>query len=183
MSDGLRVEARPRLREQPLEQHWVRAQGAFPNNERLPVLVYRGAVSASDKASLAERFEQTVAQNLWTESWRDVVYDRHHFHSTAHEVLGCFSGRARVQLGGPGGPTCDLAPGDVLVLPAGVAHRCVKRTVNFRVVGAYADGRRYDMQYGKAEQPETVEQQIAQVPLPARDPISGPSGPLRSAWT
>jgi len=157
--------------------------GAFPNNAKLPVLVYRDALTAADKESLAVRFEETFAANEWTESWRDVVYDRHHFHSTAHEVLGCYSGRARVQLGGPGGPSCDLAPGDVLVLPAGVAHRCVKRTVNFRVVGAYAGGRHYDMRYGKGEEPESVEQQIAQVPLPDLDPVAGAKGPLLQTWT
>jgi uncharacterized protein YjlB len=165
-----------------LEQHRIAASGAFPNNERLPVLIYRDAVTGAEKDALAVRFEQTFAANAWTASWRDVVYEQHHFHSTAHEVLGCFTGRARLQLGGPTGPSCELHPGDVLVLPAGVAHRCVKRSINFRVVGAYAGGRPYDMVYGKGQQPPSIEQAIESVPLPARDPVYGVRGPLRARW-
>ena len=165
-----------------LEQHRIAASGAFPNNERLPVLIYRDAVTGAEKEALAVRFEQTFAANAWTASWRDVVYEQHHFHSTAHEVLGCFTGRARLQLGGPTGPSCELHPGDVLVLPAGVAHRCVKRSINFRVVGAYAGGRPYDMVYGKGQQPPSIEQAIESVPLPARDPVYGVRGPLRARW-
>ena len=39
----------------------------------------------------------------WLGAWVDGIYAFHHFHSTAHEVLGIVAGSASVILGGPKG--------------------------------------------------------------------------------
>src|SRR3954452_20314885 len=94
--------------------------GLIPNS-RLPLIVRRGAVTP-DASDPAFAFERTFARNGWTGAWRDGIYDYHHYHSTAHEVLGIASGSATVRFGGEGGETVGLTVGDVAVIPAGVGH-------------------------------------------------------------
>src|SRR4051794_18138898 len=70
-----------------------------PNNEHLPVLLYRGAI----RATTPEGFEKIFQANGWPAQWRNGVYDFHHYHSTAHEVLGFVRGHAHIVLGGEKG--------------------------------------------------------------------------------
>lgn len=151
--------------------------GDFPNNPTLPALHYRAAFELP-RVDPAARIEHTFARHAWTAGWRDGVYPYHHFHSTAHEVLGCYAGRAQLQLGGPDGPILELSRGDALVLPAGVAHKRIDASADFSVVGAYAGGRAYDMQRGNS----AAASRIAAVPLPEQDPVHGAEGPLFSHW-
>src|SRR5690606_8025516 len=81
--------------------------GQFPNS-RLPALVYRGAVDGPSVAAMKARF----TAHGWFGQWAGGIFDYHHYHSTAHEVLGVASGSARVTLGGPEGEAVDLAAGD-----------------------------------------------------------------------
>jgi uncharacterized protein YjlB len=115
----------------------------------------------------AEWFERCFARNGWTDSWRNGVYDWDHYHLSSHEVLGCYAGQAMVRLGGDGGETVALTAGDVVIIPAGCAHRRLSSTADFAVVGAYPDGFRPDMHRGQGEP----------CPLPRwqRDPIFGDS--------
>ena len=71
----------------------LRDDGVFPNS-RLPLLVYRGAVRLPEHDPAAT-FEQLFAANGREGSWRDGIYPYHHYHSTAHEVLGVYHGSAR----------------------------------------------------------------------------------------
>jgi uncharacterized protein YjlB len=162
--------------------HRLDAHEPFPNNARLPALLYRAALRLVASAKAAESIEKTFARNGWTSGWRDGVYNYHHYHSTAHEVLGCYAGRGLIQLGGPDGPTFEFKRGDVLLLPAGVAHKSADTSKDFSVVGAYAQGRAYDMLRGRADEPADVAQRIAQVPLPELDPVYGKQGPLAEHW-
>ncbi|MET0410872.1 MAG: hypothetical protein ABW217_06230 [Polyangiaceae bacterium] len=161
----------------------VAGDGPFPNNSRLPVLVYRAAFALpSSINAAAELIEKRFAANGWSGGWRNGVYDFHHFHANSHEVLGCYAGSVLVQLGGPSGPEVEIRRRDVLVLPAGVAHRRLRASADYRIVGAYPGGQSYDMHRGDPGELASVARQIAAVAVPASDPVHGKSGPLFAHW-
>jgi uncharacterized protein YjlB len=136
-----------------------------PNNPAMAVRVYRGV--ADDAAAFEARF----GANGWPPEWRDGVFDYHHYHSTAHEVLGCYAGRATLTVGGPGGRTVEVAAGDALMLPAGTGHKCETASDDFAVVGAYPAGQEWDVVTKRAD--DAIRTRIVAVPLPARDPVTG----------
>jgi uncharacterized protein YjlB len=154
--------------------------GRIPNNPNLPLLLYRGALAPD--ALEADACEAVFAANDWRGGWRNGIYGRHHYHSTAHEVLGIVRGRARVTFGGPEGRTVDLAAGDVAVLPAGTGHKREDASADLLVVGAYPGGMGYDTRWGDAAEHDEAVAAIRRVPLPARDPVYGADGPLVARW-
>lgn len=150
--------------------------GSIPNNPTLPLLIYSQVFEASD--DIAEIFNQ----NNWTGTWRNGIFDYHHYHSTSHEVLGVAAGWAEVQLGGEKGESFKIQAGDMVVIPAGVGHKRLKASTDFAVIGGYPDGRDYDLLTGKAEErPENLHN-ISEVPLPETDPVFGENGPLFEHW-
>jgi uncharacterized protein YjlB len=151
--------------------------GRIPNS-RLPVILYHGVGEATDAASC----EALFAENGWLGAWRDGIYDFHHFHSTAHEALGIVRGHARVILGGPAGKRFELGAGDVAVLPAGTGHCNVGSGGDLLVVGAYPEGMGWDIRRGDPDERQEVLANLAAVPLPASDPVSGPYGALIELW-
>ena len=160
----------------------LKGDGSFPNNERLPLLVYQNAL-ALPQSNPAAMVEDLFESNGWNGSWRNGIYGFHHYHSTAHEVLGAFGGSAKVQLGGEKGITLTVRRGDVVIIPAGVARKNLAAGGNFRVVGAYPSRQRPDMCYGKAGERPQADDRIAGVSLPRMDPVYGASGPLKAHWT
>lgn len=154
--------------------------GQTPNS-RLPVLVYRNVeLQSADKASA---FEALFGQHQWPAQWRAQVFDYHHYHSTAHEVLGIASGRARLKVGGPSGADLEVGEGDVLVLPAGTGHCSLWQSEDFLVVGAYPQGQdNYDIQRPDPATHAQSVARIARVALPLADPVEGDDGTLVGAW-
>ena len=151
--------------------------GAFPNSP-LPVLAYHGVSEANDASGCEELF----ARNGWLGSRRDGIFSFHHFHSTAHEVLGIVAGSASVVLGGPSvGRTFEVRAGDVLVLPAGTGH-CNAGSDGLLVIGAYPDGMRWDLRRGDPAEHDEALANIRAVPLPGADPVLGADGPLVALW-
>jgi uncharacterized protein YjlB len=162
------------------ETHRFEDDGRIPNS-RLPLLAYRQAL-ALEQRDLASAFERLFGRNDWRRSWRDGIYPFHHFHSTSHEVLGVASGTAWVRFGGENGASLALAAGDVVLIPAGVGHKNEGSSPDFLVVGAYPEGRDWDVRRGDPAEREEVMANLARVPLPGADPVHGQGGPLATIW-
>ena len=145
------------------------------NHPRWPLLIYPGAV----KEIAPETFEDLFTRNQWPAAWRNGVHPFHHFHSNGHEALGIYSGEVTVQFGGDAGVTVTAKPGDVIVLPAGTGHKKLSSKGSLGVVGAYPQGSHPDTCRSFSRKHLDL---IANVPLPAADPVYGPGGPLFTFW-
>lgn len=153
---------------------------AIPNNPDLDAVVYSKAIrlgtSAGDIKALYER-------NAWTRAWVYTLFDFHHYHYAAHEVLTVIAGIGRLQLGGETGPERLLSEGDVVILPAGYGHKLLDSERGFSVVGAYPRGQD-DTGFHQADvaAAERAAGSVAATSLPASDPIYGSAGPLMGLW-
>lgn len=164
-----------------IQHEIISKNGSFPNNPKLPVLLYKRAIQLPGKKG--DQFVQQVfEQNNWGNTWVDSIYTYHHYHSNTHEVLGVISGQCTVMLGGENGQPFELEKGDVLILPAGVAHKRIKASDDFSCAGGYPEGRDYDINYGKPEEHPRVDENIKQVPMPDADPVFGKGGMLFEYW-
>lgn len=156
------------------EHDWV------PNNPKLPVIVYRHALTASPGEQMAASFEECFGRYGWSPQWRDGIYDYHHYHSTAHEVLGIAAGTASLVIGGPDGKNVEVAAGDALLLPAGTGHCAITSSTDFLVVGGYPDGQKWDICCAAPTQEDR--DRMLGLPFPAADPVAGLDGPLSHHW-
>ena len=152
--------------------------GIFPNS-RLPLIVYSNVFDAEPDATKIEALFET---NQWSNSWRDGIYPYHHYHSLTHEVMGISRGSCNVLFGGNSGILVTLHCGDVVIVPAGVAHKNLSSAEGFTCVGAYPDGREFDMNYGHTNERPAADTNISKVPIPDLDPVFGVSGKLHRYW-
>ncbi len=163
----------------PLSFHFE-GDGSIPNS-KYPLLVYKKAFSERGSKG-AEWLERTFKENGWYNSWRWGVYPFHHYHSNTHEVLGVFEGSAALLMGGENGRKLTVEAGDVIVIPAGVGHKCLSRSDDFTVVGAYPDGKSPDLKKGEKGEYEQAVKSIAGIPMPATDPLLGKNAGLVKSW-
>lgn len=147
-----------------------------PNNPAFPVIVYRQIGPHICSAA----FEDMFSTNGWTDIWRNGVFDYHHYHSSAHEVLGVGRGKAKLQIGGPAGPMLEVSQGDCLILPAGTGHKKIESSSDFQVVGAYPPGQHADIQ--RSVPTGKMLTNIRSLPSPGMDPVQGLSGVLLDLW-
>jgi len=148
-------------------------------NNSLPLLVYRKALPDLAASKLQKHF----AANNWTNSWDNGVYPFHHYHSTSHEVLGIYSGSALLHLGGEKGEKVNVVAGDIIVIPAGVGHKNLGASKDFGVVGAYPDGRDWDLLKGEPGERPKADKNIAALPIPDFDPVLGKNDGLKKIWS
>ncbi len=149
-------------------------------NSKLPLLIYRN-VFPSELA--AAKLKNHFASNNWTNAWDNGIYPYHHYHSTSHEVLGIYAGTALLHVGGENGEKVRVTAGDIIIIPAGGGHKNLGASHDFGVVGAYPDGRDWDLLTGEAGERPTADENIAAVPIPDTDPFLGKKEGLRKIWT
>lgn len=160
----------------------IKENRPFPNNE-LPVLYWPKAVEEwTNEKKAGQKVLALFEKNGYTNGWVNGIFPYHHFHSNTHEVLACIAGEAKVQLGGPDAETYTFAKGDVLLLPAGVAHKRLEATADFQIVGAYPNGQKPDMQKGDTESYEDLKHRALQVKVPETDPLDGAAGAVQQHW-
>src|SRR4051812_40962438 len=112
------------MKEYPIE-YILKDNGVFPNSA-LPVLHYKQILNLPvifPAAAIRALFKK----NGWTNNWKKGIYTYHHYHSITHEVLGVVKGKTILQLGGDDGIKIVIEKGDVVVVPAGVAHKNLRR--------------------------------------------------------
>ncbi len=160
------------------EKFLFKDDGKIPNS-KYPLLLYRNGFTAKGKASLLEK---QFAANNWTNSWDNGIYPFHHFHSTSHEVLGIYAGSALLHLGGEQGEKLKVQAGDIIVIPAGVGHKNLGASDDFGVVGAYPDGRDWDLLKGEPGERPQADKNIQALPIPDFDPLQGKMDGLRKEW-
>lgn len=162
-------------------QIFCQDNGRFPNSP-LPVLFYKQAMDLPHLLA-AGRVKKIFAKNEWANAWDAGIFTYSHYHSITHEVLGIYKGHTMLLLGGENGHQVKIESGDVLIIPAGVAHKNLGQEHDIGCIGAYPDGRDYDINSGlRGERPGT-DQNIAAVPIPEKDPLTGHRTGLYSIWT
>jgi uncharacterized protein YjlB len=173
----------PQFYHEDIGEYRFADDGLYPNNRRWPLLHYHLALAVAGGLASAQACQALFERHGWSNGWVNGVYSFHHYHSNTHEVLGVVQGTAEVFFGGPHGQILSLYRGDVVVIPAGVAHKCMDASPNFVVVGAYPDGRDFDINHGTREEHDRALGRIEAVPRPASDPVFGPGGPLLRKWS
>ncbi|SDM70998.1 cupin domain-containing protein [Kriegella aquimaris] len=153
--------------------------GKIPNS-KYPLILYKNAFKERSNSG-ATWLEKRFSENNWTNSWRNGIYPFHHYHSTSHEVLGIYSGSALVHFGGEKGEKVNVEAGDIVIIPAGVGHKKLG-SKNLGVVGAYPDGRSWDLNKGEPGERPKADKNIASLPIPVADPLLGMTDGLKKIW-
>ncbi len=153
--------------------------GKIPNS-KFPLLLYHDALPQG-QSNPAHWLKTKFAAEGWTNSWINGIYPFHHYHSTSHEVLGIYSGSALLHLGGEHGEKVRVVRGDLIVIPAGVGHKKIDGE-NLGVVGAYPDGRDWDLLRGTVGERPKADKNIAALPIPTTDPWLGSEAGLTKIW-
>ncbi len=163
-----------------IEQIQLKGDKRFPNSN-LPVLFYKGVLDIPFLFPSAY-VKRLFKSNNWSNPWEGDIFIYHHYHSITHEVLGIFKGRTTLLIGGEKGTKITVQKGDVLVIPAGVAHRNIGKQGHLLCVGAYPNGIECDMNYGKTGERPQTDKNILAVTIPETDPVCGKTGGLTEIW-
>ena len=162
------------------QQYFLIDNGIFPNNI-LPVLYYSNALQLPPLFS-SRHVKILFEKNNWTNSWRNGIYTYHHYHSVTHEAMAIIRGKTAIQLGGDDGIELTIQKGDVLVIPAGVAHKNLGNEKDAIAIGGYPGGRDYDINYGKSGERPGTDNNVIKLPVPSTDPLLGKANGVPKIW-
>ncbi len=187
-----------------VEHILVPEAGTAPNNNVLPLILYRSVAQFGNAEEPERTFENIFWGNKWGSSFRDGTFPFHHYHSAAHEVVGVARGKAVLQFGGPDGPVVDVKAGDAALIPAGVVHCRLDDEPGYSIVGAYPpdqfpdccvlsdedkivasvhpDISDLEVKVITGNQLHEIKTSISQTALPAIDPIQGENGYVTKVW-
>ena len=164
-----------------VSRHYIPRFDLTPNTsiQNHPLLIYHACFPQSTSASAIESHLQSLG--VVVPHWRYTMYSTSHFHSTTHEVLCIAAGRANLCFGGednPGRVVTEIKKGDVVIIPAGVAHRLLEDLDGgFLMVGSYPKGKSWDMCYGGEDERNKIDR-IKDMGWFTKDPIYGDEGPV-----
>ncbi|MCW3077695.1 MAG: cupin protein [Bacteroidetes bacterium] len=162
------------------EVYHINDNGIFPNSE-LPVIIYKRVLDLPYLfASNAVR--KLFKSNNWKNSWKSGVFEYHHYHSITHEVMGVAGGSTTILFGGDSGIKIVIEKGDVIIIPAGVAHKNLGKQNQVTCIGAYPEGKEYDMNYGKPGERPATDNKVKQAPRPLTDPVFGVNAGIAEYW-
>lgn len=162
-----------------IKKYILADDGTFPNSQ-LPVLHYQHVLDLSVLFPTVYA-KKLFRKNGWTNNWRDGIYTVHHYHSITHEAVAVINGYTTLMLGGDNGQLVAIEKGDVLIIPAGVAHKNMGAENDVVCVGGYPGGKDFDMNYGKPGERPGTDQNIAMLSIPDTDPVFG-KGVLTEIW-
>ncbi len=163
-----------------LLQYFLKDDGKFPNSQ-LPVLIYKKAIMLP-WFFRGRKVKKLFRAHHWTNNWRNGIYTYQHYHSNTHEVMAVIRGATVLRLGGEQGITVKIEKGDVILIPAGVAHRNMQKEKDVICIGGYPRGRNFDMMYGKKDERPAADERIAKVKVPGFDPVTGKKDPMNTIW-
>jgi uncharacterized protein YjlB len=155
--------------------------GVFPNS-RLPVLLYKKVIVVPHLFA-GKKIKSLFSKNDWGNFWDSGIFTYSHYHSITHEVLGIYRGHTVLLLGGENGQQVKIEKGDVLIIPAGVAHKNLGHEHDVGCIGAYPGGRDYDINEGKSGERPGTDINISGVPIPEKDPLLGLGYGVNAIWT
>ena len=162
------------------QQYFVEKNGYFPGS-KFPVLHYEQALQVP--TFFPGKFVSSfLRKHNWSNNWRNGIYTFHHYHSTTHEAMAVIKGQAMILLGGMHGRNVLLKKGDIIVVPAGVAHMNLGNEKDLIFIGGYPSGRNYDMNYGRADEHPKVDNNMRFLPIPDTGPLYGHADPLIDIW-
>src|ERR1700741_870035 len=144
-----------------IHEYYIKDNGIFPGSA-LPVLLYKRFLHIPIFCA-ASHVEKLFRQNDWGNSWRNGIYTYHHYHSNTHEAFAAIRGQTVLLIGGENGKLIKFEKGDVMIIPAGVAHKNLGKEKNVWCVGAYPEGKDFDMNYGEEGERPGTDQNISNI--------------------
>lgn len=132
----------PRRPEKVSKRDGVVIEAASVDDLRLPLVVYRGALDATDGRVSRDAAAAAARDSGWELQWvlAQGAAGEPHYHSTTHEAVFVLEGRTRVRYGVEGDVEAELEAGDVVFHPAGCFHEGAGDTGRVRTGGAYPVG-------------------------------------------
>ena len=151
-------------------------------NSPFPLLIYRGFFD-KEYYACEDWLKKKFISNKWFPAPALRIFNFTHYYSNTHIALGVCAGEAKWQLGGALGITTVIEKGDVMVIPAGVALRCLESSTDFNLVGAGSANVAPDIHNEKTRNRAHADRSIVNIPVPDNDPILGAKEGLQTIWT